>query len=281
MENTSKALLIAAAVLIAILLIAFGIKIFSSSSHSGESAEDTGKTISQGIEVAMSSITGESTSNKTTQQFSPIEEIEPQNTEYQPGKEVTYNNNKYIILYNNKTTVQMVTKEPMGNLELGRLDTAYYGRGIDSYNNAISRLNQYCESLINPDKNDNNIISVRSIGSNPQNMNSENSAVYTKNGIDDRLNGVAKSTDYNYEDDLTIMSNLKIGGCLRDYWLASRVIKETQYGVSFCIRTVNGQGVIGEKELFGTYLWTSVQWSTPKAAVRPVVTIKTSALNLN
>ena len=45
MENTSKALLIAAAVLVAIIIIAFGIKIFSSSSKASETAIDVGKTI--------------------------------------------------------------------------------------------------------------------------------------------------------------------------------------------------------------------------------------------
>ena len=47
MENTSKALLIAAGVLIVILIITFGIKIFSSSSDSIKTATETGKTISE------------------------------------------------------------------------------------------------------------------------------------------------------------------------------------------------------------------------------------------
>ena len=41
MENTSKALLIAAGVLIVILIITFGIKIFSSSSDSIKTATET------------------------------------------------------------------------------------------------------------------------------------------------------------------------------------------------------------------------------------------------
>ena len=47
MENTSKALLIAAAVLIAIILIAVGIKIFSSASGVQKVALDTGTIMSE------------------------------------------------------------------------------------------------------------------------------------------------------------------------------------------------------------------------------------------
>lgn len=46
MENATKALLIAAAVLIAILLIAFGMKIFSSTSNVSGQASSTGQQIS-------------------------------------------------------------------------------------------------------------------------------------------------------------------------------------------------------------------------------------------
>ena len=46
MENASKALLIAAAVLIVILLIAFGMSIFNSTGSVGEDATDTGAAIS-------------------------------------------------------------------------------------------------------------------------------------------------------------------------------------------------------------------------------------------
>lgn len=47
MENATKALLIAAAVLIAILLIAFGMRIFSSTSDVSSQASSTGTQISE------------------------------------------------------------------------------------------------------------------------------------------------------------------------------------------------------------------------------------------
>ncbi len=47
MENASKALLIAAAVLIVILIIAFGMRIFNSTSDTSRQAAETGAKISE------------------------------------------------------------------------------------------------------------------------------------------------------------------------------------------------------------------------------------------
>ena len=62
MENASKALLIAAAVLIVILLIAFGMRIFNSTSNVSGQAQSTGQEISKqtqtASESAISSISG-------------------------------------------------------------------------------------------------------------------------------------------------------------------------------------------------------------------------------
>ena len=62
MENASKALLIAAAVLVAIIIITFGIKIYTSTSETQKVATDTGDTIStktgQATDSAISAITG-------------------------------------------------------------------------------------------------------------------------------------------------------------------------------------------------------------------------------
>ena len=55
MENASKALLIAAAVLIVILIITFGIRIFNSTSDTQQSAIKTGETISDKIQLAKES----------------------------------------------------------------------------------------------------------------------------------------------------------------------------------------------------------------------------------
>ena len=56
MENATKALLIAAAVLIAILLIAFGMRIFNSTSDVSGQAQDTGKQISNQTTKAVNTV---------------------------------------------------------------------------------------------------------------------------------------------------------------------------------------------------------------------------------
>lgn len=55
MENASKALLIAAAVLIVILLIAFGMKIFNSTGNVSGQATDTGKELTNQTNAAATS----------------------------------------------------------------------------------------------------------------------------------------------------------------------------------------------------------------------------------
>ena len=55
MENASKALLIAAAVLIVVLLIAFGMGIFNSATDSGD-PQETANTLKDGIKNTTTSI---------------------------------------------------------------------------------------------------------------------------------------------------------------------------------------------------------------------------------
>ena len=57
MENATKALLIAAAVLIVILLIAFGMRIFNSTSDVSGQAQSTGKAISNQTNTATTQAT--------------------------------------------------------------------------------------------------------------------------------------------------------------------------------------------------------------------------------
>ena len=295
MENVSKALLIAAAILIVILLITIGIRIFSSTSNSQRTAEDTGRAISEETGLAMSAITGESSSNQTEKQYGPIYEIEESNTGNREGKEVTYKGISYIILYDNGDTLQMVTKEAMGNLNLGNGDSQAIGNNnfekvVNSYNNAINRLNRYCESLIGTDGN---ILSVRSVGSNPTNKNSENATPYTDNNLASwscqwngnpvTVNGVGKSSDTNYEQDIEKMKNLGILAGGKPYWLASRMVYAySSSHVYFRVRFVWYDGSFSYRDLWharydgDTYIYISDNVN----AVRPVVTIKTSALNL-
>ena len=55
MENASKTLLIAAAILIVILLIAFGMNIFNQATNAGD-ADDTASTLKNGITQTQNTI---------------------------------------------------------------------------------------------------------------------------------------------------------------------------------------------------------------------------------
>ena len=73
MENASKALLIAAAVLIVILIIAFGMKIFNSTGDTSADAVEVGKAVKGGTALASNEILKQSIlskvgSNKTEQE---------------------------------------------------------------------------------------------------------------------------------------------------------------------------------------------------------------------
>lgn len=57
MENASKALLIAAAVLIVILLIAFGMRIFNSTGNTSSKATETGEKLTEQTGIAANSAT--------------------------------------------------------------------------------------------------------------------------------------------------------------------------------------------------------------------------------
>ena len=293
MENTSKALLIAAAVLIVILLITLGIRIFSSTSNSQKAAEDTGKSISEETGLAISAITGESVSSQTGKQYDPIYEVEKSNTESREGKEVTYKGISYIILYDNGDTVQMVTNQAMGSFALGYNDNKtigsnYFEKAVNSYNNAISRLNEYCKSLY--EARDTNIIDVRSVGSNPMNKNSENTTLYTDDnlaswsckydGTPVTVNGIGKSSDTNYTQDIEQMKKLGIANCEEFYWLASRLIEYSSVFQSFdfTIQGMNKKGEIDSCRLFNARRNGEIGAYSFYRKVRPVVTINASAI---
>ena len=291
MENTSKALLIAAAVLIAILLITLGIRIFSSTSNSQKAAEDTGKSISEETGLAISVITGESVSNQTGTQYGPIQEIGESNNGYIPkgreGQEVTYKNNRYTILYDNGNTVQMVADRVMGGatLSLG----GNYMDTVNSYNSAIEQLNELCKNLY---VNDSNIVDVRSVGSNPYNKNSENKALYTDSNLTNWsctykgnpvvVDKIGKSGDANYEQDIERMNYWNIikfqGGYSSPYYLASRVVDADSNKVIYRLRTIDSTGNISYASFWSVNSNGNVIAYNNAMTIRPIVTIKASAI---
>ena len=101
------------------------------------------------------------------------------------GKKVLYsydgkqaNEEEWFIINDEGEYLEIIPPDLIGSFTLGGTTVS---EAADQYNNAITIINEYCESLItNPNK-----VSVRSLGSNPDNPNSENSTLY--NPEDDGL----------------------------------------------------------------------------------------------
>ena len=226
------------------------------------------------------------------------------------GKTVRYNGKEYTILYDNGDTVEMLSNNVMGSYKIGYDDPNATGNNnfektVNSYNNAIERLNKYCASLY---EGDSNIISVRSVGSDPTNLNNENKTLYTSeriskseyncNGEKVRIDKLLKNADNNWESDLNKMAQLGIMQANSEdntvsnatYWFASRGIEEDDYYTFFSLLICNERNELETFSIISAHEAYESGSSKNEAsvlvssgiskAVRPVVKIKTSALNL-
>ena len=210
----------------------------------------------------------------------------PSNTEtikysYDGTKE---NEKDWIVLYKDEVTktAEILSPELIGNLVLGVDDIEAQGnteweKAVYSYNHAIERINNYTASLItNPNK-----ISVRSVGSNPNNPNYRNIKKYTSESIEE-INGILEMGENNSEQDLVMMGYMGIIGTGDEYWLASRRVEKT-YGASFSyeqivfmVNTIDEYNDInGDSMIFcNSYGSNSGMGSSNGYPVRPVVKIK-------
>lgn len=218
----------------------------------------------------------------TTLKTKEVELIyEPQGRE---GEIVKYDSNNdgteedWMILYDNGDNVEIISLSTMGNLILGEGDTEAQGstnleKAIYSYNNAITRLNNYCASLITNE----NKISVRSVGSSPDNPSSENSTLYSSDNIKNwapEYNGVGKSGDMNFEQDFIRISYYNVSSAETLYYMASRQIEDLNSlgTVGFNICTIGVEGGINAN----SFLWYvgsngASSISVTSKGVRPVV----------
>ena len=138
----------------------------------------------------------------------------------------------WMILYDNGDNKEIISLDTMGSLTLGANDEQAQGetdleKAIYSYNNAITRLNNYCASLITNE----NKISVRSAGSNPNDPLNENNTLYKSENLriwmDGEYNELGKSEDENYIQDSIRLSFFNCDDYIVEgYWLASRIIDE-------------------------------------------------------
>ena len=228
-------------------------------------------------------------SNSTTKSVAMI--YEPKGKE---GQKVKYsydgtqaNNKEWTVLYDNGDSVEIISPESIGILELGYDDAEAQGsnkaeKAIYSYNHAIERINNYTASLVT----NTNKISVRSTGSNPNNPNSRNTEKYTSDSLANwtpnqsasnlgftTLNGVAERGDNNLEKDLVRMAYWGVLSTKKEYWLASRYVNANSSNVGFYVATVFSDGHFNGYSLPYAYLSGTAMLGSCGNTVRPVVKI--------
>ena len=154
------------------------------------------------------------------------------------------NKKEWLILYDEGEYLEIVSPEVMGSLTLGAYDANAEGttdteKALNSYNNAITRINDYCASLITNENKE----SVRSLGSNPDNPYSENTTKYTSDS--DMFKNyytqyTIESGDFNYKSDYYRLIALdKIPLFSKVCWLASRREPEISYDGNISINILS------------------------------------------
>ena len=198
----------------------------------------------------------------------------------------------WLVLYDNGTTLDIMSLAEMGSYTLGSRDTNATGadalaKAMDSYENAVSRLNAYCGTLVtNIDASKGE--KVRSIGT--QFDIADTTAKYSSTFLENNptssagtYNGVGLTGDMNGEQDVVRMSyyagtaapyNTTFGyaATTNPYWLASRCVNEGPDDVRFSVRFVDGGNAEDNSDLWGV-VSAEARIGSCAFAVRPVVRV--------
>jgi len=214
----------------------------------------------------------------------------PEGREGQEVEGGTYDG--WIILTDRNGLVEIVSPDVMkdveGNvltLELGSGDTSvnvttdldgdesiyesdgttidYEDRAIASYNNAITRINNYCKQVMN-------LENVRSVGGTNNNFTPYSSTNYDNWGSNIKVE--VASGDMQHELDFVKLSYFGKLATTENYWLASRGVYEDSEseGVCFGVGSVEG-GVMTANNLWIVYSDGGVGYGGFACGVRPVV----------
>ena len=193
-------------------------------------------------------------------------------------------NEDWMIITDRNGLVEIVSTVPMGELTLGKSDTMAIssvtsdinGDGtidnIDysmySYNNAITRINNYCKSLITSTTN------VRSIGAASDTSGNYNPSELFNTWYTGTNGNNIKNADNNHLEDQLKLLFFNIDNVGSMSWFASRFIMESNGSVvkqiDFCIHLTGGSSTSGNS------LWSAEPNGVVRAnehtyAVRPVI----------
>lgn len=220
------------------------------------------------------------------------------------GKFVKYSNINYMIIYDDdEHGLQMISVEDQkyNNAELylgfkdnyikdwskakdlnGNGQISEFEKAVYSYNQAIDTLNSACAEIV-PVK-EGIIENVRSVGSNPAKgkSNEENATLYAEEKFITALkksvyygigmeNGISKSPDNHYMEDLNRMIALNIINQENWLWLASRI--DYDEGVNAIIALWCGDHISDTYKDIGLFSAEHSYYYDPSAYIRPVVTL--------
>lgn len=157
------------------------------------------------------------------------------------------------VLYNDSTNgLQIISVDSVETVTLGYEDptvegTDYVTKAMNSYNNAITTLNNKAKEYIDEENENYALIKdiveeARSVGSNPTTSSAE-AGYFTKYSYVSSKYQL-RDIDENYSSDYNKMTALGIAGISNNsnYWLASRFVASNYSHSYFYIRKVNSRG---------------------------------------
>ena len=150
---------------------------------------------------------------------------------------------KCVVLYDSSSSygVEIITMETVEDVTLG--DDDNFNTSMNSYNNAISTLNNATSKYINTAYVD----KARSVGSVPDNPNSQSG--YHRTQFSSSYSGKLRDTDTNYETDYNQMKALNINNIDDYYWVASRNVNSNSSDGDFYVRVVLTYGYLSNSSL--------------------------------
>ena len=175
-----------------------------------------------------------------------------------------------VVLYDSSSPygVEIITMETVEDVTLGNSN---FNTSMNSYNNAISTLNNVTSKYINTTYVD----KARSVGSVPNNPNSQ-SGYYTFTEFSSSYSGKLRDIDTNYETDLDQMKALNINDIDEEYWLASRKVISNSSVSNFNVRSVRISGSVGSSGLCSVHNYGGAFSGSYAYGLRPIFHLRSN-----
>ena len=202
------------------------------------------------------------------------------------------NKKQWTILYDNGSNKEIVSPEVLGSITLGKDDPQACGadnieKAIDSYNNALTRINNYTAGLVT----NTNKLRVRNAGSNPTNPTEETNQYYSSDELkqwNEAYNGRGKLGDTNYEQDFVRICYWGAQETDKSYWMSSRIsnITVTHHSdgslptrdITFAVQYMSGAPNVEIETLWSVYDTGEVYTNSNTYGVRPIVKVSSDSL---